>query len=177
MPRTKAPHGSSGLLIPSSPVGPNSSTYKSVRGNDSNTPTKNSVVARRLEARGHNIRTPRGTAVAIAEDFRISQITAHRHLKEHDSQIARGECMDLSRRCKRAMCPPCKYGQRLGGPIDTPHILPLKWAAKDGVSLASLWRLCQGEVREVERWIEPVLSDLGVRVSRQGGFCPQPHGQ
>ncbi|CAM9443789.1 unnamed protein product [Discosporangium mesarthrocarpum] len=35
-----------------------------------------------------------------------------------------------------------------------------KSAAKAGVSLASLWRLCQEEkVRKVKRWIRPVLSD------------------
>ncbi|CAM9846316.1 unnamed protein product [Discosporangium mesarthrocarpum] len=35
-----------------------------------------------------------------------------------------------------------------------------KWAAKAGVSLPSMWRLCQEEkMRKVKRWIMPVLSD------------------
>ncbi|CAN0464569.1 unnamed protein product, partial [Discosporangium mesarthrocarpum] len=98
---------------------------------------------------------PWGAAAAIVEDFGISRITVHRHLKEYDSQIAQGECMDLSRRRKG------RRGHRKGMEVPLMHCTSYrKWAAKAGVSLASLWRLCLEEkARKVKRWIKPVLSD------------------
>ncbi|CAM9435752.1 unnamed protein product, partial [Discosporangium mesarthrocarpum] len=98
-------------------------------------------------------------AAAAAEDFGVSRNTVHRYLKEYDSQIAHGECMDLSRRRKGR----CGHRTSTFNAWEVPSIHRRsyrKWAAKAGVSLASLWRLCQEEkVRKVKRWIKPVLSD------------------
>ncbi|CAN0336589.1 unnamed protein product, partial [Discosporangium mesarthrocarpum] len=116
----------------------------------------------------------RGAAAAIAEDFGISRITVHDHLKEYDSQIAQSECMDLSRRRKG------RRGHRTS--IVNAWEVPLihrtsyrKWAAKAGISFASLWRLCQEEKeRKVKRWIKPVLSDQQ-KVDRVGFILSHTH--
>ncbi|CAM9104243.1 unnamed protein product [Discosporangium mesarthrocarpum] len=81
--------------------------------------------------------------------------------------------MDLSRRRKGR----CGHRTSIVNTWEVPSIHRTsyrKWAAKAGVSLASLWRRCQEKVRKVKQWIKPVLSDQQ-KVDRVGFVFSHTH--
>ncbi|CAN0010424.1 unnamed protein product [Discosporangium mesarthrocarpum] len=104
---------------------------------------------------------------AIAAEFGVSGTTVRRHLKTYDLQKAGGLHLDASRG-RKGRC------GRLSALIDlweVPtiyHTSNRKWAAKAGVPLSSLWRLCKRvAVRRYTRWVKPTLTDKQ-RVDRVG---------
>ncbi|CAN0486363.1 unnamed protein product, partial [Discosporangium mesarthrocarpum] len=132
---------------------------KGVRGHDVDTLTKNSMVARCLERRGASKKLPYGWGKDIAQEFGISRTTVFRHLKAYDLQKVGGKSMDMSRgregRCGRP--------NAVTVPWEVPSISRTsyrKWAAKSGIPLSSLWRLCKRVgARKHKWWVKPVLLD------------------
>ncbi|CAM9383771.1 unnamed protein product [Discosporangium mesarthrocarpum] len=117
------------------------------------------VAPRCSELRGSSGKVPPGARKAIAAEFGVSGATVHRHLKTHGLQKAGGQQLEVSRERKGHVGRPSRLFDPWEVPI-THRTSYRKWAAKVGVPLSSLWRLCKRVgVRRHTRWVKPTLID------------------